>query len=159
MSRSSETHKSQLRARRWRNGLRSFIHVPKRLICHYKYLSWRIWGQIKSFQKWKVTCNWMFPKMERFWSKFNLILHHQISFKWIFSQHESWRSLSPISKKSKIMSIWWMVKELWSNHGKVCLKLQMAISFEPKLQIWWFFLHCSSHVMRFPNQPSHCMKC
>jgi hypothetical protein len=44
--------------------------------------------------------------MASFWSTFNLTFQHQRSFKWIFSEHESWTSFSPIFKKSNFMSIW-----------------------------------------------------
>ena len=46
--------------------MRHFIHVQKRFIHHVKHIPWRIWSQIKSFQKWKVTCNSKFPKMASF---------------------------------------------------------------------------------------------
>jgi hypothetical protein len=46
----------------------------------------------------------------------SLSLHHDTSFKWIFSQHESWRSCSPISKKSKNSQFPCMVGKIWSNH-------------------------------------------
>ena len=45
-----------------------------------------------------------------------LNLHHDTSFKWIFAQHESWRSCSPIFKKSKNIKIPCVVVKIWSNH-------------------------------------------
>ena len=45
-----------------------------------------------------------------------LNLHHDTSSKWIFAQHESWRSCSPIFKKSKNSQIPCVVVEIWSNH-------------------------------------------
>ena len=102
--RSSKGQYSQLKSQLWvlSLGIEFLhpIHVQIMLIHHTKDQCWRIWGQVKSFPKWKVTYNFKFPKMASIWFTFNLTFQHQRSFKWNFVQHESWRSLSPISKKS-----------------------------------------------------------
>jgi hypothetical protein len=46
-----------------------------------------------------------------------------------------------------------VVEEIWSNHGKVCSKVQMSITFKPKLQNEWFFLHFDPYNMYFPSIP------
>ena len=51
-------------------------------------------------------------------------LHHDASSKWIFAQHESWRSCSPISKKSKNSQIPCMVVKIWSIHFQKFLNFQ-----------------------------------
>ena len=149
---------SQLRALSWGIEFLHPNHVHTRPIHHCKHLSWRFWSHCKSFQKWKVTCNFKFPKMASFWSTFNLIFQHQRSFKWIFGEHKSWISFSPLSKKSYIMSIWWLVEKLWPNDHKVCMEVQHGITFDSKLQIGPLFLQNACLDQYFPNQPLHCMK-
>ena len=53
-----------------------------------------------------------------------LNLHHDTSFKWIFAQHESWRSCSPISKKSKNTQFPCVVGKLWSNRFQKILNFK-----------------------------------
>ena len=125
---------------------------------HVEYLPWRIWSQIKSFQKWKMTYNSKFPNLASFWSTFNLTCQCQRSFKWIFGEHESWRYFSSLFKKSYFMIIWWMVKKIWPNDHNVYMEVQHAITFDPKLQNESLFLHIASHDLYFPNLSLHCMK-
>ena len=70
LPRSSEDHsvKCTINWRLWGVGidLDILIHVQTRPIHHVKHPYWRFWGQVKSFQKWKVTCNFKFPKMASF---------------------------------------------------------------------------------------------
>ena len=70
------------------NEFQHFTHVQTRPIHHVKHISWRFWSHCKSFPKWKVTCNFKFPKMASFWTNFNSTFQHQRSFKWNFVQHE-----------------------------------------------------------------------
>ena len=75
----------------------------------------------QKFPKGKMTYGFKFPKMASFWNNFNSTFHHQKSFKWNFVEHESCRSFSPISKKSKIVRIGWTVEEIWSNYHRACM--------------------------------------
>ena len=69
-----------------------------------------------------MTYNSKFPNLASFWSTFNLTCQCKRSFKWIFGEHESCRSLSPLFQKVLIhvhMMNGWEVMVIWSQsvHG------------------------------------------
>ena len=97
---------------------------PNRPHVSWESTSWKNLKQIRKFPKIETGPVILTAKNGNFLS---LNLHHDTSFKWIFAQHESWRSCSPISKKSKNTQFPCMVgkydqfifKNSWTSKGHI----------------------------------------
>ena len=104
-----------------RIDLKEFIHACISLIYHVKPHHGRKSSQSENFPEIESGPVISTAKNGNF---LILNLHHDTSFKWIFAQHESWRSCSPISKKSKNSQFPCVVGKLWSNRFQKILNFK-----------------------------------